>query len=117
MVIKESESGDTLDTDVFDKRLSFKFKVIRFPHLDSVIPTNIPYGVFKEMLFRASRICSNKEHFLHHAGTFARILVGNGCSQIRLVRTFRSFLCEIRPFRWQCSLSSLCHSFVVELGA
>ena len=92
MMIKESESGDTLDTDVFDKRLSFKFKVIRFPHLDSVIPTNIPYGVFKGMLFRASRICSNKEHFLHHAGTFARILVENGCSRIRLARAFRSFL-------------------------
>jgi hypothetical protein len=116
MVVKDSVIGDTLDTDIFDKRQSFKFKVIRFPHLDSVIPTNIPFGVFKGLLFRTFRICSRSEHFSHHAVVFARILVENGCSRIRLAKVFRSFLCEVRPLRWDCSLSSLCRSFVKALG-
>ena len=44
--------------DVFDKRRSFPFEVIRYPHMESVIPSNIPYGVFVELLFTRYRICN-----------------------------------------------------------
>ena len=45
MEIKDLDSGK-LDVDVYDKRQDFPFPVIRYPHMVSLIPTYIPYGVF-----------------------------------------------------------------------
>ena len=38
--------GGRLVLDVYDKRRGFGFTVVRYLHMDSVIPRNIPYGVF-----------------------------------------------------------------------
>ena len=35
-------TGDVLTLDVYDKKKAFPFTVIRYPHLDSLIPVNIP---------------------------------------------------------------------------
>ena len=92
MVIKDTPKKSCLMVDVFDKREAFKFNVIRFPHMDSVIPSSIPYGVFKGLLFRASRICSQPEGFVRHAVVVARSLFANGCSKARLAASFRAIV-------------------------
>ena len=46
-------------TAVFDKRDSFTFNIVNFPHLSSNIPSKPAYGVYISQLVRIGRICSN----------------------------------------------------------
>ena len=46
-------------TAVFDKRDSFTFNIVNFPHLSSNIPSKPAYGVYISQLVRICRICSN----------------------------------------------------------
>ena len=48
-------------TSVYDKRDSFKFSIVNFPHLDDNIPT---YGIYISQLVRFGRICDKKEGFI-----------------------------------------------------
>ena len=103
------------DTDIyiymFDKRDAFPFVVIRYPHMCSVIPTNIPYGVFTGLLYRRYRICSRAEVFIRRAADAAVTLIKQGCAKSRLVSLFRRFLVKRSPIRWTVSLGSLCKQF------
>ena len=46
-------------TAVYDKRDSFNFKIVNFPHLSFNIPSGPAYGVYISQLVRIDRICSN----------------------------------------------------------
>ena len=50
-------------TAVFDKRDSFTFSIVNFPHLSSNIPSKPAYGVYISQLVRICRICSNFVQF------------------------------------------------------
>ena len=44
-------------TAVYDKRDSFNFKIVNFPHLSSNIPSGPAYGVYISQLVHIGRIC------------------------------------------------------------
>ena len=50
--------------DVFDKRKSFPFRVVRYPTLASTIPTHMPNGVLTGQLVRYYTICSCRKAFV-----------------------------------------------------
>ena len=108
--------GNSLELMVFDKKKEFPFRVIRYPHLDSVIPTSIPYGVFTGLLYRRYRICTRKTVFLKNAVELAMSLRDKRCSQRRLCNLFRNFLFRKAPLRWNCSVLSLFRQFARQMG-
>ena len=77
---------------VYDKRDTFPFFVRRYPQMSSLIPKNIPYGVFVGLLHRGYRICSDVEDFLSDALVKARTLLTNGCKRNLLKRRFKQFV-------------------------
>jgi hypothetical protein len=109
-------AGDSLELDVFDKKTEFPFQVIRYPHLNSTIPTSIPYGVFTGLLYRRYLICTRKSVFLQRSVELAMTLLDKLCSKRRLCSLFRKFLCQKSPLRWSCSSSSLFRQFSTRLG-
>ena len=46
-------------TDLYDKRDTFSFSIVNFPHMDSNIPSKPAYGVAISQLVRYLRICCN----------------------------------------------------------
>jgi len=107
-----------LVVSVYDKRLDFSFQVRRYPNMASLIPSNIPYGVFIGQLHRYYRICSKPTDFLHHATLLGNTLVLQGCSQARLRRTFSSFLQKLPILRWKgIKPIQLAHGFLDKWGA
>ena len=54
----------SLSVSVYDKRKDFPFKVVRYPHLDSAIPSSIAYGVFTGQLHRFKLISSSLRFLL-----------------------------------------------------
>jgi hypothetical protein len=105
-----------LDVDVFDKRKEFPFDVRRYPHMCSLIPRSIPYGVFTGQLYRFSRICSRGQAFVRNALFVARTLYAQGCSKHVLRLKFHSFVTVHAVDRWNMSVSKLCESFNRGLG-
>lgn len=77
--------------DVYDKREAFSFPVRRYPHMASLIPQSIPYGVFLSQLHRGYRTCSAAPQFVTFACDVANRLVANGCRPRRLWQLFVSF--------------------------
>ena len=110
------DNNDSLVLDVYNKKKAFPFKVICYPHLDTVIPTRLPYGVFTGLLWRRYRICNRISLFLKQAVDAANTLLENKCSKYRLGRLSRDFLCQRQPLKWSCPLSQLCRQLTRELG-
>ena len=46
-------------TAVFDKRNSFNFTIVNFPHMTSNIPSKPAYGVYISQLVPIGRICNS----------------------------------------------------------
>jgi hypothetical protein len=82
----------SLEIDVFNKRSEFPFVVRLYPHMSSLIPTSIPYGVFTGQLHRFAEICSTPEAFLSQSFSTADVLLERGCKPTRLVQCFQAFL-------------------------
>lgn len=94
-------TGRQVVMDVFDKRKEFPFPVIRYPHMDSLIPAGIPYGVWTGQLHRYFRICSLLDDFLKHCLHLARVLVSKGCKIPRLCRVFANFVFLQHRVKWR----------------
>jgi hypothetical protein len=77
---------------VYDKREAFSFPVRRYPHMASLIPQTIPYGVFLGQLHRGYRTCSAAPQFVTFACDVGKRLVANGCRSRRLRQLFASFV-------------------------
>jgi hypothetical protein len=91
---------------VFDKRSEFPFKVLRYPHMCSLIPQSIPYGVLTGQLYRAYRICSHAASFIKESRKVVSILLRQGCTLPRIASKIRNFLQSRRAdsFRWRLML-------------
>ena len=48
---------DRFSTTLYDKRDSFSFDIVNFPHMSSNIPSKPAYGVYISQLIRIGRIC------------------------------------------------------------
>ena len=68
-------------TAVFDKRDSFTFNIVNFPHLSSNIPSKPAYGVYISPVVRIGRICSNFVQFKlrHYTLTLKLMKQGQDC--------------------------------------
>jgi hypothetical protein len=108
--------GTRFRMSVFDKRASFPFEVRRYPHVDSLIPSSLPYGVFTGLLHRGFRICSRSEDFLSYALEVAGRLQLNGCRAQSLRNRFRSFLFQ-QPRKFEARASSISAQFSRSLGS
>jgi hypothetical protein len=107
----KSEVDGRLCIDVFDKRREFPFTVYRYPHRTSLIPAYIAYGVFKGLLHRYYRICTEFKRFCWNSALLARTLVQQGWSLPRLCTIFRSFLRLKKGLRWKLPLATMCNAF------
>lgn len=105
-----------LQVEVFDKRKAFPFAVRRYPHMDSLIPVSIPYGVFTGQLYRYFRICSHWRAFVNTACELGKTLIHQGCSANRLRHYFLSFLRKRSSRRWRLSAFQLYRMFSEGLG-
>ena len=54
-------------TCLYDKRETFKFTIVNYPHRDSNIPLKPAYGVFISQLITYLRVCGNDQHFVYRS--------------------------------------------------
>ena len=78
-------------TAVFDKRDSFSFNIVNFPHLSLNIPSKPAYGVYISQLVRIGRICSNFVQFKLRHYTLTQKLMKQGFWYSGLCMAFRRF--------------------------
>lgn len=105
-------NGQVLCSDVYDKRKDFPFKVIRYPHMNSVLPEYIPYGVYIGQLHRCFRICSDFKSFLREAVEISQTLERQGCVPTKLRRCFNNFISRVPIRRWKVTITHLKKLFV-----
>src|ERR1700761_2233998 len=115
MRLRSARNG--LQLTVFDKRSEFPFAVRRYPHMCSLIPVYIPYGVFTGQLHRYYRICTLPEDFVAHSALLAQTLRRQGCAMQRLRQTFHTFVASRERLRWYISVPALCSGFLSTLGS
>lgn len=108
--------GNRFRLRVYDKRKSFPFSVRLYPQMHSLIPRNIPYGVFVGQLHRGYRICTEWRDFLACSVEIATRLLANGCNRGRLLELFRQFSRkQVRKYD-SISCSWLTQQFCATLG-
>ena len=107
--------GNKLRVSVFDKRNTFPFEVMRYPHMASLIPSTIPFGVFVGQLYRGYRICSEFHDFTSYSLAVAHRLLANGCSRRRLASKYRAFV-RTRVRKYNVRAHTLVKQFEDELG-
>ena len=76
---------------LFDKRLSFSFKVISYPFLCGNSPKTASYGVFTSQLNRFCEVNCKFEHFLNDFNALTRKLCDQGFEHSELSRRFDRF--------------------------
>ena len=65
-------------TTVFDKRDSFNFDIVNFPHMSSNIPSKPAYGVYISQLVRIGGICSSSTQFRDRHYMLTKKLITQG---------------------------------------
>ena len=78
-------------TTVYDKRDSFNFNIVCFPHLSSNIPSKPAYGVYISQLVRIGRICSSFVQFKERHYKLTYKLIHQGFWYAELCMAFRKF--------------------------
>lgn len=111
MTIQQSPSKDAFISDVYDKRKEFPFAVRRYPHMSSLIPESIPYGVFMGQLHRFCRICTRRQTFIAHAREIANVLVKQGCSESKIRKVFRRFVSKKAAEKYHVRMRRLMKEF------
>jgi len=114
--MKIRSAGASFRVDVFDKRTEFPFKVLRYPHTDSLIPASIPYGVFTGQLHRYYRICTDVTDFLRNSLVLTSTLRDQGCSMQRLTKCFHAFVSSRLRLRWKQTVAEICRLFRRKCG-
>ena len=79
-------------TDLYDKRETFNFTIVNFPHMDSNIPSKPAYGVFISQLVRYLRVCGNYQQFNNRSTKLSSRLQKQGFDFAKLRNTFKKFL-------------------------
>ena len=78
-------------TAVFDKRDSFTFNIVNFPHMSSNIPAKPAYGVYISQLVRIARICSSFVQFKDRHYILTEKLIKQGFWYSGLCAAFKRF--------------------------
>ena len=72
---------------IYDKRESFNFEIVNYPHIKSNIPPRIAYGVFASQLIRYARACTHKEDIIKRIEMLADKLMKKDYSRGNLIKT------------------------------
>ena len=79
-------------TDLSDKRDTFSFSIVNFPHMDSNIPSKPAYGVVISQLVQYLRICCNYQDFAYRSKLLTTRLLRQGYAYQKLCRTYKTFV-------------------------
>ena len=79
-------------TDLYDKRDTFSFSIVNFPHMDSNIPSKPAYGVVISQLVRYLRICCNYQDFVYRSKLLTTRLLKQGYVYQKLCSTYKTFV-------------------------
>ena len=79
-------------TDLYDKRDTFSFSIVNFPHMDSNIPSKPAYGVAISQLVRYLRICCNYQDFAYRSKLLTTRLLRQGYVYQKLCSTYKTFV-------------------------
>ena len=102
-----------IDVKLYDKRDSFKFEIVNFPHMDSNMPRTMAYGVFSSQIIRYARVCMVKDDFLYRMKSLVKKLLSKGYMIERQKRT--AWRC-INRHKWilnKCTSSEINDVFIV----
>ena len=83
--------GSKFILDIFDKRKTFPFSVIRYPHASSALPRRMAENVFIGQLHRYYFICSRRQSFMKATVTLTQAFLQKGYTLNMLVKLFRGF--------------------------
>ena len=78
-------------TEVYDKRDSFSFDIVNFPHMSSNVPVKPAYGVYVSQLVRMARICDNYLNFKTRHLRLTSRLIQQGFWYDKLCTCFKKF--------------------------
>ena len=79
-------------TDLYDKRDTFSFSIVNFPHMDSNIPSKPAYEVVISQLVRYLRICCNYQDFAYRSKLLTTRLLRQGYVYQKLRSTYKTFV-------------------------
>ena len=87
-------------TDLYDKRDTFSFSIVNFPHMDSNIPSKPAYGVVISQLVRYLRICCNYQDFVYRSKLLTtRLLKQDTYTKNSVVPTRPLYIATLGPYR------------------
>ena len=84
---------------LYDKRASFPFPIVRYPDARSNIPLSMAWNVFTGQLHRFSSICSRRKDFIIAAVNLASTFLNKGYGLHSLKRRFAHFCIRTPRFR------------------
>ncbi|MCO0615695.1 hypothetical protein M8756_20800, partial [Lutimaribacter sp. EGI FJ00015] len=90
--IKTGDVTTPFHISIYDKRDDFAFRIVNFPHMDSNIPPNQPYGVYISQLVRYARICTTKVDFVNRLRGLSLLLRQQSFEANRLQNLFNKFI-------------------------
>lgn len=99
-----------LTTRLFDKRTSKAYsrvKIVRFPHITSMLSRRASYGILTSQFIRFSRIILRRRDFILQMALLISALIAKGYSAARLCRMTRRLIArfpEVYPFAGRCHL-------------
>ena len=93
-------------TTIYDKRDSFNFYIVNFPHMTSNIPCNPAYGVYISQLVRMGRICSSFGQFKDKHYKLTSKLMEQGFRYSELCAAFKRFTRHHKDIfsKYKCSV-------------
>jgi hypothetical protein len=94
--LKLSTENTNLIVSLYDKRDSFSFDIVNYPHIDSCIPKRSALGVFVSQLIRYARICTKFVDFRLKAVSLINKLKNQGYCDRDLKRLSLKFFRERR---------------------
>ena len=84
----------------FDKRDSFPFDIVRMPHKDSNIPSNIFYSTILSEYLRMARTTLRFDDFLPRVISLVRRMISQGGNCHKILRQFNKAMCRhSEPFK------------------
>ena len=91
-----------LEFSIFDKRKSFKFKIVCFPYINSNVPLRPSLGVFSSQLVRYSNLCSTYADFCNTSKALSVCFLDNGfkCTMLRkqAINFYRKYNANLSKF-------------------
>jgi hypothetical protein len=115
MEVSPTNNNDGWQLNIFDKRTSFPFDVIRYPHMAVLYQST-----FLMVCWPVNSIDDTAFAFIPTTLYYQSYLVAiqlqeKGCSKFRWQKLFRMFLSQQSSLRWKETIHSLCQKFATHL--